>query len=63
MDVVSVAEWRITTHIQKDDVGVQRNMVYLYFHSTFHVLRFLPPNFSGDIRSPLKFVVGGVNAP
>jgi len=26
MDVVSVTEWRITTHIQKDDVGVQRNM-------------------------------------
>jgi len=26
IDVVSVAEWRITTHIQKDDVGVQRNI-------------------------------------
>jgi len=30
MDVVSVTEWRITTHIQKDDVGVQRNMVAMF---------------------------------
>ena len=49
MDVVSVAEWRITTHIQKDDVGVQRNMETIVKEPT----TFLTFSQKNPLNSPL----------
>jgi len=54
MDVVSVTEWRITTHIQKDDVGVQMNMDKVLQQPSPEQTS-LAEDFEGLCRSPEEY--------